>query len=588
MTKNEEAQAVEMTVEDAEKTVVRILRTEAEKVVAQLGWGGEREEKAVYISSDPEQRLKAAQGHRARVDAFNLSDNALLLAWGLILTAELTVEMVAQVVDFALAQVKPETPVERPQSLIPTLQEWYPKQVALFVSKPRIGFIGPPLAKALLFKSLSLEEATRETMKEALTTWLETGFVELIDGSIKYHRGGAKRTFKSSFPLSKAQQALVKQLFPTGRISISEKDGPSRSRTLSRIVERSGMGGADLVCLFGEVNDSYSQRKYATTEGLLQLLRRQELLGFSVPPSVEQVVETATESFFETLRRGLRKNWKAFLVPLRQICDVGSFGPEERQQLTEALWTHVEEEDDWTLRRTLHGELYIVEGLFEESDQPQQIRILVERYLAEGAYLYQLREFAETYSFDDLLPKIEAASEERDARAKAKKGAEEREEAKAKEATKREWIDTLQTAIQMLETTPGAGNFLLEAWPEHPPAGRPGCVIATSVTLNLGLGSAAEAILRTLRGFRDSVIADLPKGQTLIDHYERTAPPVADLAKRSRMVRASFWWTLIRPSVALLRRRPHNWLGRVVDGIVTAIFLAGLAWTTLLNRFTKE
>lgn len=87
----------------------------------------------------------------------------------------------------------------------------------------------------------------------------------------------------------------------------------------------------------------------------------------------------------------------------------------------------------------------------------------------------------------------------------------------------------------------------------HETAQVPGPYEDTTCQMVVAYRTSAHPHLETIRAFRDAVLADLPGGGTLIDRYYATAPFFADLASRSRLVRAAMKYVVAAPAYLVSR-----------------------------------
>lgn len=467
---------VAVTTEEAEMLVSNLLRREALRIVTELGWGEEMKQRQVYVASDLQPRLDAAKAHRERVDAFRLSPLPQIKTWAPILEAELVAETVMQVMNFALSQVTTPVPVAIPQSYIPQWQQWYPGNIGQLVSSTKGFNTSPPLAKALLFQSLGLTEAAQAQLRGVLETWLVTGFVILADGAIQTTRHHPPtRTHERLLPLSKQQQDVVCEKLLPG-LFMDDEDELKRAHTLLTLAQHVQLDESkfDIAWTVEQAIAGYSRGKWLHRDlyALIQMHYRAKLIGAQDALNYEAIAKVATVNLIDLLKDDDHEAERIqFASLLRQICDLAQLKDNQRIQLIRDLFATVEADAGLRARRVLflEDELHLIETLLDGEARIQQIRIFVEKWLAQSLLLGKLQELACIYSFTDLLPQIKAEIREAEARELVRqKGLAELDRQRDEEvaAAQQRASEALKTAVQLLEVEPDAGKFLIEEYPQ--------------------------------------------------------------------------------------------------------------------------
>lgn len=114
------------------------------------------------------------------------------------------------------------------------------------------------------------------------------------------------------------------------------------------------------------------------------------------------------------------------------------------------------------------------------------------------------------------------------------------------------------------------------------------CAIATAT-----IGHHACQQLDVLRRFRDKIVTQVPGGWRLNEHYNHIKSQVALLIQNRRILKGTFLYPFILPSLKLLGLKHKNTRGRdaFLNTLVFIIYLLGLGWATLLffaSKFFKS
>ncbi len=581
----------EMGREKAEGIIAGLLQKECRQVFYDSEWDWDsKSQQLVYVSTLLEERKPKAELFYKSVSVFDLSPKACAIAWWPLLEVELVVETCCRVVEFANSLQVVDEKIDTTESLVPQIIAWHPKIAQQDVNQDDLHeTIGSELAEALLYKAVGNKEVALGLASEFISRWLESGLVALVDGS--FYLGGygpPKREPEHSLPMSFSTYSALENIFPWEKNDEATTD-VKRAQSIKVVIDYFEMNKRQLDKLVREALATYSGREYASAVGMANFIRRVQSLDCALPAAYRKVLSVATKRRFGNilLCSDKRDQLKRYLSDLRFVCDAYDFTAIQRDYIIRALWNGKEAQ----YRRHLEDEAHVIEILYDGVDRSERIQRLIEGYLngeERGYHLSMLFGLAKSNNLplaEELQKELESLKER-----KEQQGQEfERERAEAQKEAQAVWENNLQLAVRLLEKEPNAGHFLVESHsvkPVNPIEHR--CVIATSTTASLHLGGEAETILSMLRAFRDSVIQRLPKGDALIAHYDKTAPPVARWVAENRLIRASFWHGFIRPSIYLLKQRKTRLYRFIVNFAVTAIFLAGLAWTTVLHFFAPR
>ena len=598
--------ATKLQQEKAEKIVVELLQEDCRRIVYGLnglGWDWDkRSRQLTYIFESFETRKSQAELFYERVSSFDLSPKFYAVAWWPLLQVELIIEVCHRIVEFINNLQVIDQKIDIPKSLIAQIMAWYPR-ITECAKDDKLHSMGvehyqlhnmtnSALTRAFLSEVVEDKDASLASVSKFISKWLESGLITLVDGDLSISGfQPPKRDLEHSLSLPMSYtvyNTLKNVVFPWDRDDAITDT--KRMQTVKAVIEYFRMNRQGLNNLVREAFTSYCKREHASVEGIACFIRRVKLLGLALPSVYKKILSLAPHEFGDIVASQDYDQFRLSkcLSNLRFLCDAYDFIAVQRDRIVLAMLRNE--------RAQLYGSLghkaLMIEVLYIQRDRIERIEILAEQYddKENSYFLSELLKLAESNGLFPLKKELNRNLEVIETRqAKHREEVDKkREEEKVK--TQADWKNNLQKAVLLLEKKPTTGQFLVEAHQVKPikVINYNTCVIATSTTASLHLGDEAETILSMLRAFRDSVIKRLPKGDTLIAHYDKTAPPVARWVAKNRLIRASFWYGFIRPSMYLLKQRKTYLRRFVVNFAVTSIFLAGLAWTTVLHFFAPQ
>ena len=570
--------------EKAEKIVVNLLQKRCRQTVYDLGWDwNDRSKQCTYASMSLEERKFQAGLFYESVSAFDLSPKSCAIVWWPLLQVELMIEACYRIVGFINDLQVVDQKIDIPASIISQIMAWYPTIVQSGEQDKLNNMTDSALTRAFLFEVVKDKDASFASVSEFISIWLESGLISLVDGD--FFMGGFRPPEPDDkreyfLPMSNMVYDALYNAFLRYR-----NDDTIRAQSVKAVIKHFGMNRHQLNKLTGEAFTSYCKREYASIEGMVYFIRRIRLLDLVLPSVYRKILAVAPKEFGDILFHN--NELDGYLLTLRSLCDAYDLSVVQRDRIIRALWQNEEAQRHEYLKHKAQ----VVEALYIEIDRVERIQRLIKEYEnQENIYsLSQLLDLAISNDLSLLVEELRQKLEVIKPRQKEQEEEEKRKREREKVEAQIAWENKLQQAVQLLEKEPRAGAFLSEAY-KIKPAGRQNtsCVIATSTTASLYLEGEADTILNTLRAFRDSVIKRLPRGDALIDHYNKTAPPVARWVAKNRLIRASFWYGFIRPSMYLLKQRKTRLRKFIVNLAVTIIFLVGLAWTTSLRFFAPK